>query len=377
RTGQVFFKNVSNSRTGIENPVVADVDNDGNAEVVTVMNTEATDRCDDDPQVGGAGPRIPRSPNGIRVWGDPGDEWVSARRIWNEQSYHVTNVTEGGGVPMHEPESWKAYNGRYYNTYRSQPRAYGVAPDLTVVAVGVSSPNVACGVLSDTIQISFEIQNRGDLRVGPGVVVNFTGFWGANAIDLLNQTGTPLQVVLVGSLEPGNSVVLSVTYRASYNAQATLPARVRVNVDPSTGSNPQGRERECNETNNSAEAPVQAGASAPDLRLDLGTATRQCPSARVVTTVYNEGSVPASNVVVRFYAGDPSQGGTPLHDETIAGPIAPGQNVTLTVTIPELPAGRLIRIYGVVDPDNAITECNEANNRDSANESILCSIDPD
>ncbi|HEY6562259.1 MAG TPA: VCBS repeat-containing protein, partial [Polyangiaceae bacterium] len=43
RTGQVLFKNVSNSRTGIENPVVADVDNDGNAEVVTVMNTEATD----------------------------------------------------------------------------------------------------------------------------------------------------------------------------------------------------------------------------------------------------------------------------------------------------------------------------------------------
>jgi hypothetical protein len=377
RSGQVLFKNVSNSRTGIENPVVVDVDNDGNAEVVTVMNTEAADRCDDDPQVGGTGPRIPRSPNGIRVWGDPGDQWVSARRIWNQQSYHVTNVTEGGRVPLHEPESWRTFNGRYYNTYRSQPRSFGVAPDLTVVAVGVSSPNVACGTLSDTIQISFEIENRGDLRVGPGVVVNFSGFWGATERGLLNDTGGALQVTLVGSLEPGNSVVLSVTYKASNNAQPTLPGRVRVTVDPSTSGSPNGRERECLETNNAAEAPVQAGASAPDLRLDLGTATAACPAARVVTTVFNDGSVPASNVLVRFYAGDPSQGGTLLHEQTIAGPIAPGQNVPLTVTIPALPEGRVIRIFGVVDPDNTITECNEANNRDSANQTVNCIIVPE
>ena len=42
----------------------------------------------------------------------------------------MTNVTEGGSIPLHEPESWKPYNGRIYNTYRSQPRNYGVAPDL-------------------------------------------------------------------------------------------------------------------------------------------------------------------------------------------------------------------------------------------------------
>jgi hypothetical protein len=208
-------------------------------------------------------------------------------------------------------------------------------------------------------------------------VVNFSGFWGATERGLLNDTGGALQVTLVGSLEPGNSVVLSVTYKASNNAQPTLPDRVRVTVDPTSSGSPNGRERECLETNNSREAPVQAGASAPDLRLDLGAATAICPAARVAATVFNDGSVPASNVLVRFYAGDPSQGGTLLHEQTIAGPIAPGQNVPLTVTIPGLPEGRVIRIFGVVDPDNTITECNEANNRDSANQTVTCSIVPE
>ena len=74
-TGGVLFADISRSRTWTENPVVADVDNDGNAEVVTALNTEQENRsCDDDPLGTILGP------NGIRVWGDPNDTWVAARR---------------------------------------------------------------------------------------------------------------------------------------------------------------------------------------------------------------------------------------------------------------------------------------------------------
>ncbi|NRA32740.1 MAG: VCBS repeat-containing protein, partial [Polyangiaceae bacterium] len=172
-TGNVLYSEISRSRTGIENPVVADVDNDGNAEIVTGMNTARDDRCDDDTNDGVE----PRGPNGIRVWGDPTDTWVSARRIWNQQSYHVTNVTESGSIPMHPPESWGNFNGRSYNTYRSQPRSSGIAPDLRTANIGVSSPDAQCGALSDNIDIVVEIVNDGDLRVGPGVVVTFSGSW--------------------------------------------------------------------------------------------------------------------------------------------------------------------------------------------------------
>lgn len=107
--------------------------------------------------------------------GDASDTWVSARRIWNQHSYHVTNVTESGAVPVKEPEHWKSYGGRSYNTYRSNPRSYAVAPDLTVRAVQVSSPDATCGQLSKQLTINVEIDNPGDLRVGPGVVIGFHG----------------------------------------------------------------------------------------------------------------------------------------------------------------------------------------------------------
>src|SRR4030095_2789839 len=141
---------------------IADVDNDGNAEIVFPSNNEVS-FCSTGVDF----------PNGIAVWGDQSDMWASARRNWNEHAYHVTNVTEGGQIPMKEPESWKAYNGRIYNTYRSNPRSSGVAPDLTIKGVQISSPDAKCGQLSKLVDITVEIVNMGDLRVGPGVVVTF------------------------------------------------------------------------------------------------------------------------------------------------------------------------------------------------------------
>ena len=99
----------------------------------------------------------------------------------------MTNVLEGGALPLHAPESWQSFGGRIYNTYRSQPRSYGVAPDLRVVAVSVSSPDAECGSLTDNIDIGFEIENGGDLRVGPGVRVAFIGTYGNDEEPLLDE----------------------------------------------------------------------------------------------------------------------------------------------------------------------------------------------
>ena len=363
--GEIYFFAMSRSRTGIENPVVADVDNDGNAEVVVAMNTAQNGRCDED--------TTPRGPNGINVWGDPTDTWVSARRIWNQQSYHVTNVTERGGIPAHAPPSWGVFNDRYYNTYRSQPRNFGVAPDLTVVDVGVSSPDAGCGALSDIIDIAFEVRNEGDLRVGPGVVVRFVGIWGTEEEELLDGAGDPLEVVLGISLEPGRSVIESVNYHQSYNGRGRLPDRVRVILDPPTTERPSGAERECREDNNQAESAVDAGIGRADLRVEITATATDCPDGLITVTLANDGSVDAGDVVLRFYAGDPRAGGTALHDETVAGPIAAGSTRSLMVRLPRIPASRDLIIYVVADPEGTIEECNRANNLAGAAEAIRCS----
>jgi hypothetical protein len=359
RDGTVLFKQHSPSRTRIENPAIADVDNDGNAEIIFPSNNEVS-FCSTGVDY----------PNGIAVWGDASDTWVAARRMWNQHAYHVTNITESGAIPMKEPESWKSYNGRTYNTYRSNPRNYAVAPDLTVKGVQVSSPDATCGQLSTHLTINVQIDNAGDLRVGPGVAVTFYGAWTAQSlVEALHadSMGTPLTYVIQSSLEPGGSIVISVNYDAANNAPGVVPDEIRVVVDEAN------TQRECDETNNELTQPVMAGSQAADLRITLGAVdTTACPIPNLLTTVFNDGSMPASNVVVRYYAGDPNQGGTAFHDELVAGPIMPGQSTSFTASLMGFPTNLSVLVYAIVDPDNVIAECNDGNNKASAADKAVC-----
>jgi hypothetical protein len=359
--GGELFEEPSESRTRIEYPVVVDVDNDGNAEIVFATTTES----------GFCSQNLDNQYNaGIEVWGDSKDTWVSARRIWNQHAYHVTNVTESGKVPQFEPESWKPYNGRLYNTYRSNPRSYGVAPDLVVQAIQVSSPDATCGQLSTKLDITVQIANVGDLRVGPGVVVTFYGTWTTPALtEALNAPGpVPLSLTITQSLEPGDVTWLTASYDAASNSPGTLPSSIKVIVDEADIEN------ECIETNNELDKDVVAGGQLPDLRVEVGTPTG-CPPATkptVPTNVINDGSAPASNVLVRWYAGDPTSGGNPIHEQTLPGPINPGQSVSISPVMTSFPLGVSVLIYAVVDPDNTIPECNDGNNTDAADGKITC-----
>jgi hypothetical protein len=362
-TGGIYLAIPSLSRTIIENPVVADVDNDGNAEIVFVQNNETLQCGENDLDSWPDGvDDVPRAslPNGLEVWGDPSDVWVAARRIWNQHSYHVTNVLESGGIPLHEPESWKPLHGRLYNTYRSQPRVYGVAPDLALTAIQVSSPGAMCGDLSDEIQITVVVKNEGDLRVGPGVVLEFFGTWADGSEALLDANGAPLSVVLDKSLEPGASTLVTVTYEVGNNAaphDEELPSSVRATIDGGNDAANDGAERECHEDNNEIDGPVDAGEELPDVSIAIDA--DDC-DGEVSVTITNDGSSDVSDVLVRIYAGDPSSGGELLGEGTVPGPIAPGASETVTVDVGSILLN--VTLWGVADPLDAIAECNDANN---------------
>jgi len=105
--GQVLLSVARSSKTLIEYPVVADVDNDGSAEIIVV-----SDRNFNDEQT---------SPT-VQVIRDKSDRWIQARRIWNQHTYHVTNVREDATIPAFEPPSWAALN-----TYRTNAQIEGGA----------------------------------------------------------------------------------------------------------------------------------------------------------------------------------------------------------------------------------------------------------
>jgi len=86
------------SVTGWELPVVADVNNDGHAEIVVKQDSHL----------------IPVD-KGILVYGNIDNDWVATRRIWNQFDYHITNVRENGTIPRFEIPNWTVYNNQLAN----------------------------------------------------------------------------------------------------------------------------------------------------------------------------------------------------------------------------------------------------------------------
>ncbi len=199
----------NSSRTALEYPIVADVDRDGNSEIVVPANNDQAvgrDHCDTayatrfGVPVAMLDPEFRAGTHGIYVFGDPADRWVRTRPIWNEYAYHVTNVDDRGAIPTTEADNWSTAG---LNDYRQNVQGIGVfnAPNLAVTLDVVAQ----CGTSS--MVLSAVVTNAGSRGVPAGVLVE------------LYQT-TPAPEVLVGTamtttaLLPGGSERITVTATA-------------------------------------------------------------------------------------------------------------------------------------------------------------------
>jgi len=101
--GAVLFETPSSSCTWYEYPLVADVDGDDRAEIVTVANNS----CSFGTQ------------RGVFVYGDSLDQWVPTRRLWNQHTYHITNIAADGTIPAVEQNNWDVptFNNFRLNEY--------------------------------------------------------------------------------------------------------------------------------------------------------------------------------------------------------------------------------------------------------------------
>ncbi|HVI03785.1 MAG TPA: FG-GAP-like repeat-containing protein [Enhygromyxa sp.] len=150
---EVLFRDPNSSRTRTEYPVVADVDGDFKAELVFPTNSDVDWGLD----------------AGIEVWGDALDNWVSTRPIWNQHSYHITNVEIDGSIPEVEQSSWLFPEGAPHNSYRRNVQGASdfCAPNL--VLFDLHADLRVCPTLS----LSVDVANLGCLGVGAGVQVSF------------------------------------------------------------------------------------------------------------------------------------------------------------------------------------------------------------
>ena len=221
-SGKVLFSHCNTSGTLWEYPLVVDVDNDGHAEIVVANNNYTFSKCAD------ASP----SHTGIKVLSDTKHNWVKTRRIWNQHTYHVTNVDEDGRVPKVEARNWDNPN---LNNFRQnvQPGGLFDAPDMT------GGPDkAACGA---TIQATIVVMNKGAAKVAPGLNVTlYAAVAGAKAAPLATlQTTT--------TISPGQSEKLSFNVKTPVAFNKKNISLYVVVDDDGKG---QGKANECNEQNN-------------------------------------------------------------------------------------------------------------------------------
>ena len=113
-TGAVKLQeNQHSSATCSESPSVADVDNDGNAEIVYSSS-----------------PYGSPSYSGVTVIGDDDDSWQRGRPVWNQHAYFITNVDDDATIPKSQDTNWLTYNN--FRSGDILAGTGGVMPDLVV-----------------------------------------------------------------------------------------------------------------------------------------------------------------------------------------------------------------------------------------------------
>jgi hypothetical protein len=224
--GTVLAEVPQNSHTLIEYPLIVDVDADGNAEIVFAGNA-AVNRCSAIPGYTGL-------QAGIRVFRDEADNWVGTRPVWNEHTYHVTNVREDLRIPAMELPNWTRFN-----TFRQNSQSFD-APDLT--GADLSHDGSGCPAV---LVLRARIHNRGAVTVGAGLPVTF--YLGTPAAP-----GRAVATVRTDvPIPPGGSALVTASFApGASEIGRDLPFFVRAD-DVGDGT---GEENECLEDNNVGEA---------------------------------------------------------------------------------------------------------------------------
>ena len=221
-SGRTLFRHRNSSRTRTENPTIADVDNDGDAEIVFAANAEAffLRGFFTDP--------------GVEVWGDARGRWVGARRIWNQHAYHIDNVEESGRVPRRERPSWEGLNA-----YRQNLREGGDV--LRVPDLWGGRGEYEC-LSPSRAMLRVRVGNHGLERLGSGVVV---AFYEGHPAAGGRRRG---EALTRNPLEPGESEPVELEVELSRGADGRAPSWYAALDDPLEPAG--GSVSECREDNN-------------------------------------------------------------------------------------------------------------------------------
>jgi hypothetical protein len=162
-----------NSGTRLEYPVVADVDNDDQVEIVVVH----------EPYNG--------TVSGITVIGDMNNSWRPGRQLWNQHAYSITHIADDNSVPAVTPPNWATYNN--FRSGDLSPADGLAAPDLVLI-----TPESCTSICSapDTLDLWVQLGNVGAAPLTAGATINVHA-------TVMGMESLQKSVDFPGALQPG------------------------------------------------------------------------------------------------------------------------------------------------------------------------------
>jgi hypothetical protein len=324
-TGHELFYIPHSSGTLYEYPLILDADGDGHADIIVGESSFAS-------QDFGSTNGIYY--NGMRMISGHSKNWANTRNIWNQSSYHVTNINDDMSVPQHEANSWEVHN-----TYRANLLVGAnsvAASDLTASYIQVKDNGSSA---ASTFKV--RIGNAGGKTVSIGVPVSFYQTAPNSPVGTAPQLlGT---VLTTKALVSGDFEDVAFSYSGSL---ASFGHLTTVANDHGAGS--AAEVQEFTRTNNSATLAIAGGNQAFTLSSSLDKAAYQPTDTVTITaTATNLGSF-ASQPTVRYTILD-SAGNvvTTLPDQTPSLDASTGANASVSVPATWLPAGTRVGAYTV------------------------------
>ena len=343
--GSVLFSIPNTSGTTYEMPVVVDIDNDNHAEIVVVANQLQ----------GSAGI------TGIRVYEDINDSWVNTRRIWNQHTYHITNINDDGTVPAIEKNSWDIHNTYRLNTQPGVSVTTGT--DLTASLLKIINQGASI------YELQIRVGNAGSISSPAGVAVSF-------------YEGDPnAGGILLGTVQTG--IINGGEYQdVRLDGVSTLSGNLNLYAVVDSANSV----AECREDNNTTSIPgplliadlLVDSVDVTGVLTDLDTLTI---SGTVLASITNNGTLSASGSfdLTAYYDADNS-GSYTANQDILLGTMSysSGLNAGTTSTVQIPVTGNILfrdaPVSVWVDSANAVPESLEDNNTQVS--SAACSIQP-
>jgi hypothetical protein len=225
--GRTVFARPITSGTALEMPIVADVDRDGHADLIVPSDSiQGAGYCADQNPERETGMAHTGVTQGVFVLKDPMNRWMPSRSMWNQHTYHITNINDDSTIPASEPPNWTRYNN-YRQNVQGSIVEYVPQPDST----GRGTPAPEQKDCSTEWQLYAKVCNRGAVDIAPMLPSTFY---------LQDPRSAPDSAICTaytsGPVSPGQCVTVSCTWTTPPPAPVDLWLRTN---DDGKGGRPQ------------------------------------------------------------------------------------------------------------------------------------------